>query len=67
MAGHEVQAEQGEYETFNGDGEPVTRGTGRSTWWCTCGEKGAGPNAETTREIREHLGLDENGDVRDRG
>jgi hypothetical protein len=64
---HEVAVDQGEYEDFNDEGEPIIRATGRSTWWCTCRAKGAGPNAETTREIRGHLGIDENGEARDRG
>lgn len=62
VGGHEVKVDQGEYEGFDSDGEPVIRGTGRSTWWCSCGERGAGPNPETAREIRDHLGIDENGE-----
>jgi hypothetical protein len=65
---HEVKVDQGDYETFDDDGNPVTRATGRSTWWCTCGTRGAGPNRDVTQEIRDHLGIDENGEeVRDRG
>jgi hypothetical protein len=64
---HEVKVGQGDYEDFDDDGNPITRATGRSTRWCTRGTRGAGPNAETTRQIRDHLGIDENGEVRDRG
>ncbi|MFI7468162.1 hypothetical protein [Nonomuraea sp. NPDC049646] len=64
IGGHEVKVDQGEYEDFDGDGNPVTRPTGHSTWWCSCGAKGSGPNAETAQEIRDHLGIDESGEVR---
>ena len=67
VADHEVAIDQGEHETYDDDGNPVIRATGHSTWWCTCGVKGAGSNAVTTREIRDHLGIDENGEVRNRG
>lgn len=62
VAGHELAVDKGEYETFDGDGNPVIRATGRSTWWCSCGAKGAGPNPEVGQKIRDHLGLDENGE-----
>lgn len=64
---HEVAVDQGDYAAFDDDGNEVIRATGGSTWWCSCGTSGAGPNAETTREILDHLGLDENGEVRERG
>ena len=67
VADHEVKIDQGEYEDFDERGEPAIRATGRSTWWCSCGAKGAGPNAEAVQEIRDHLGLDENGELLDRG
>lgn len=63
VAGHEVKVDQGEYEDFDDQGKPNIRATGGSAWWCSCGVKGAGPNAETSQEIRDHLGLDENGEL----
>ncbi|MFB4275758.1 hypothetical protein ACBJ59_10735 [Nonomuraea sp. MTCD27] len=63
VGGHEVAVDQGEYETFDDDGNLVTRATGHSTWWCTCGVKGAGPNVEAVRELCDHLGIDENGEL----
>jgi hypothetical protein len=57
---HEVKVDQSDYEDFDDDGNPVTRATGRSTWWCTRGTRGAGPNADAVRELRGHLGIDEN-------
>lgn len=63
VAGHEVQVDQGEYEDFDDDGNPVIRPTGRSAWWCSCGAGGTGPNADTAREIGDHLGIDENGEM----
>ncbi|MGP3914331.1 hypothetical protein [Nonomuraea sp. 10N515B] len=67
VAGHEAKVDQGEYEDFDDDGQPVIRATGRSTWWCSCGERGAGPNHEVAVAIREHLGVDEDEEMRDRG
>jgi hypothetical protein len=67
VAGHEVKAVQGEYEDFDGEGNPVIRATGHSTWRCSCGQDGAGANEDVGQEIRAHLGVDENGEVRDRG
>jgi hypothetical protein len=65
---HEVKVDQGDYEDFDDDGNPVTRATGRSTWWCTCGTRGAGLNRDVVQEFCGHLGIDENGEeVRDRG
>ncbi|WP_188188020.1 hypothetical protein [Nonomuraea sp. SYSU D8015] len=64
VAGHEVKVDQGDYETFDGDGNPVIRATGHSTWWCSCGEKGAGPNEETAQAVHDHLGVDEDGEMR---
>lgn len=62
VADHQVAIDQGEYETYDDDGNPVIRMTGRSTWWCSCGQQGAGPNADAVRELCDHLGLDENGE-----
>lgn len=67
VAGHEVKVDQGDFEDFDDGRQPIVRATGRSTWWCSCGEQGAGPNADVSQEIRDHLGIDENGEVRDRG
>jgi hypothetical protein len=64
---HEVKVDQSEYAAYDDDGNEIIRATGRSTWWCSCRARGAGPNAETTREILDHLGIDENGEVLDRG
>ncbi|MGW3345961.1 hypothetical protein ACWDA3_21840 [Nonomuraea rubra] len=38
FADYELAIDQCEYETFDDDGNPVMRMTGRSTLWCSYGQ-----------------------------